>query len=90
MKSEPCSEEQVIGRLHGTAAGATAIQVCRGHGVSETRRLPQGNFGSALPLFQLPVWLRHYNHERPHGSLAGRPPASRLPAQVNNLVEMHT
>ena len=25
---------------------------------------------------QLPVWLR----ERPHGSLAGRPPASRLPA----------
>jgi hypothetical protein len=27
---------------------------------------------------QLPVWLRHYNnHERPHGSLASLPPASR-------------
>jgi transposase InsO family protein len=39
---------------------------------------------------QLPVWLRHYNHERPHGSLAGLPPASRLPAQVNNLVGMHS
>ena len=31
---------------------------------------------------QLPVWLHHYNHRRPHGSLAGLPPASRLPAQV--------
>ena len=39
---------------------------------------------------QLPIWLRHYNHERPHGSLAGLPPASRLPAQVNNLARMHT
>ena len=39
---------------------------------------------------QLPVWLYHYNHQRPHGSLAGLPPASRLPAQVNNLVGMHS
>jgi transposase InsO family protein len=39
---------------------------------------------------QLPVWLRHYNHERPHGSLAGLPPASRLPARVNNLAGMHS
>jgi transposase InsO family protein len=38
---------------------------------------------------QLPLWLRHYNHERPHGSLAGLPPASRLPAQVNNLAGLH-
>jgi transposase InsO family protein len=38
---------------------------------------------------QLPVWLRHDNHERPHGSLAGLPPASRLPARVNNLAGMH-
>jgi transposase InsO family protein len=38
---------------------------------------------------QLPVWVRHYNHERPHGSLAGLPPASRLPARVNNLAGMH-
>jgi transposase InsO family protein len=32
---------------------------------------------------QLPVWLHHYNHRRPHGRLAG------LPARVNNLVGMH-
>ena len=25
----------------------------------------------------LPHWLRHYNHERPHSSLGGRPPISR-------------
>ncbi len=29
----------------------------------------------------LPRWLRHYNHERPHGSLAMKPPISRpMPA----------
>jgi transposase InsO family protein len=26
----------------------------------------------------LPTWLRHYNRARPHGSLQGRPPFSRL------------
>jgi len=26
----------------------------------------------------LPRWLRHYNRRRPHGSLGGRPPISRL------------
>lgn len=26
----------------------------------------------------LPRWLRHYNQRRPHGSLAGKPPFSRL------------
>jgi transposase InsO family protein len=30
----------------------------------------------------LPLWLNHYNYKRPHGSLAHRPPATRL----NNLV----
>ena len=38
---------------------------------------------------QLPIWLTHYNHERPHGSLAGLPHASRLPPQRNNLAGMH-
>ena len=31
---------------------------------------------------QLPVWPHRYNHQRRHGSLAGLPPASRLPARV--------
>ena len=26
----------------------------------------------------LPHWLRHYNHDRPHSSLGGRPPISRV------------
>jgi transposase InsO family protein len=26
----------------------------------------------------LPHWLRHYNHDRPHSSLRGRPPISRV------------
>jgi transposase InsO family protein len=26
----------------------------------------------------LPHWLRHYNHDRPHSSLGGRPPVSRV------------
>jgi transposase InsO family protein len=39
---------------------------------------------------QLPVWLHHYNHQRPHASLAGLPPAPRLPVPVNNLVGSHS
>jgi transposase InsO family protein len=27
---------------------------------------------------QLAPWLRYYNHQRPHGALAGRPPQSRI------------
>ncbi|MDH4148364.1 MAG: integrase core domain-containing protein, partial [Acidimicrobiia bacterium] len=29
----------------------------------------------------LPHWLYHYNHHRPHSSIGGRPPISR----VNNV-----
>lgn len=28
---------------------------------------------------RLPAWVRHYNQDRPHGSLGRAPPASRLP-----------
>lgn len=28
----------------------------------------------------LPAWVDYYNHQRPHGALSHRPPASRLPA----------
>jgi transposase InsO family protein len=28
----------------------------------------------------LPAWINNYNHQRPHGALGHRPPASRLPA----------
>lgn len=33
---------------------------------------------SALRARDLPRWLSHYNHKRPHGSLGYRPPISRL------------
>jgi transposase InsO family protein len=33
----------------------------------------------------LSVWLRYYNRWRPHGSLAGRPPLSRLDTPMNNV-----
>jgi transposase InsO family protein len=26
----------------------------------------------------LPHWLHHYNHDRPHSSLGGKPPISRV------------
>lgn len=31
----------------------------------------------------LPRWIRHYNQKRPHGSLKGRPPFSRLRPRVS-------
>ncbi len=37
----------------------------------------------------LPHWVHHYNLRRPHASLHGRPPASRL-ARPDNLVRLHT
>lgn len=37
----------------------------------------------------LAPWLHHYNVHRPHASLHGRPPASRLPT-ADNLVRLHT
>jgi putative transposase len=36
MKRKRFSEEQIIGILNEAAAGATAVEVCRRHGVSET------------------------------------------------------
>jgi len=33
---------------------------------------------SGLRARALPLFLAHYNHERPHGSLGGRPPISRI------------
>lgn len=38
----------------------------------------------------LKPWLAYYNHCRPHASLGQRPPFSRLPSAVNNLVRHHT
>jgi transposase InsO family protein len=34
----------------------------------------------------LPLWLKHYNYTRPHGSLGHRPPGSRL----NNVSRNYT
>lgn len=38
----------------------------------------------------LKPWLAYYNRCRPHASLGQRPPFSRLPSAVNNLVRHHT
>ena len=35
-------------------------------------------------------WLNHYNRRRPHTSLAGRPPLSRLRSAVNNVSRLHS
>ena len=37
----------------------------------------------------LPRWLHGYNWHRPHASLAGQPPASRLGHSRNNLLRLH-
>lgn len=38
----------------------------------------------------LPTWLHGYNWHRPHTSLAGQPPLSRLGLNRNNLLRLHT
>jgi len=38
----------------------------------------------------LPRFLHGYNWHRPHSSLAGQPPISRLPLSRNNLLRLHT
>lgn len=37
---------------------------------------------SAARTRALPRWIRHYNYRRPHGSLSGQPPLSRLRPKV--------
>lgn len=37
----------------------------------------------------LPHWLHAYNWHRPHASLAGQPPTSRLGLSRNNLLRLH-
>jgi transposase InsO family protein len=45
---------------------------------------------SAERTARLPPWLHHYNWHRPHCSLEGRPPLSRLTADDrNNLLRLH-
>ena len=39
---------------------------------------------------ELPLWLHRYNWHRPHASLAGKTPISRLPLTGNNLLTFHT
>lgn len=39
---------------------------------------------------ELPRWLHRYNWHRPHASLGGKPPISRLPATGNNLLTLHS
>jgi transposase InsO family protein len=39
---------------------------------------------------QLPHWLHRYNWHRPHGSLSGQVPVSRLGLNRNNLSRLHT
>jgi transposase InsO family protein len=39
---------------------------------------------------ELPWWLHRYNWHRPHGSLQGRPPISKLGLDENNVLRLHT
>jgi transposase InsO family protein len=39
---------------------------------------------------RLPRWLHHYNWHRPHGSLAGDPPISRVPISGDNVLKLHS
>ena len=38
----------------------------------------------------LPRWLHGYNWHRPHASLVGQPPITRLGLTRNNLMRLHT
>lgn len=38
---------------------------------------------------ELPRWLHRYNSHRPHASLGGKPPISRLTITGNNLLTLH-
>ena len=38
----------------------------------------------------LKPWLAYYNHCRPHASLGQRPPFSRLPSAMNNVLRHHS
>jgi len=38
----------------------------------------------------LPRWLHGYNWQRPHASLAGQPPISRLQLKRNNLMRLQS
>ena len=44
---------------------------------------------SAQRIGALPRWLHGYNWHRPHASLAGQPPTSRLGLNRNNLLRLH-
>jgi transposase InsO family protein len=45
---------------------------------------------SAQRINALPRWLHGYNWHRPHTSLAGQPPTSRLSLDRNNLLRLHS
>lgn len=45
---------------------------------------------SAQRIAALPRWLHGYNWHRPHASLAGQPPISRLGLTRNNVLRLHT
>ena len=45
---------------------------------------------SAQRINALPRWIHGYNWHRPHASLAGQPPTSRLSLDRNNLLRLHT
>ncbi len=47
--------------------------------------------GSGMRAADLPRWLRHYNHGRPHASLARQSPHRLAPGSPwNNLLRTHS
>jgi len=45
---------------------------------------------SSQRIAALPGWLHGYNWHRPHMSLAGQPPITRIPLDRNNLLRLHS
>lgn len=39
---------------------------------------------------ELPIWLHRYNWHRPHGSIASKPPISRLSLPRDNVLRLHS
>ena len=78
MKTKRFREEQIIGILNETAAGAAAVEVCRRHGISETtfyrwkaevtgfvwaKRITQGRAPLRVAEQALPVPVAHCSRQ---------------------------